>query len=223
MTDCDNTTKPTCSIHGCKKSATRKSATLCEMHYARIRRNGISDRLPVNTEPIKHTSGYVLVYAPNHPLSTGTTPRIYEHRFVYYNEYGNGPFDCYWCKKIVGWHNMHVDHLNAIVDDNRINNLVASCPTCNQARGQEKMRMTQRNNSIRRYTAHGMTMCIAEWAAYLGLSRNSLEYRINAGWDFNKVFSARIGASGKKSGFSKRCHDTTKKREEEKNLIESTG
>ncbi|WP_252318306.1 MULTISPECIES: hypothetical protein [Symbiopectobacterium] len=39
-------------------------------------------------------------------------------------------------------------------------------------------------------------MCLNEWADYLGISPSSIEYRLNAGWDINKVFSPRIGNSG---------------------------
>ncbi|ELY5904665.1 hypothetical protein SNN60_000852 [Cronobacter sakazakii] len=54
-------------------------------------------------------------------------------------------------------------------------------------------------------------MCLSEWAEYLGISRNSIEYRLKAGWDINKVFSPRIGNSGppsKKLGRS--VHDNIK-------------
>lgn len=199
MANRNNNTYSTCSVQGCAKPANRISANLCEMHYMRVRRNGSTDRMPTHiNEMLQHSGGYLLVYAPNHPLRAAS-PRVYEHRFVYYNANGAGPFNCYWCNKVVGWDDMHVDHLNSIVIDNCIDNLVASCPVCNQRRGNAKMRKSMRERSHRRYTAHGLTKCISEWATYLGLSRNTLEYRLGAGWSLDKVFSPRIGTSGPKS------------------------
>lgn len=73
------------------------------------------------------------------------------------------------------------------------------------------MRRTMRENSDRRYTAHGKTMCLNEWADYLGISRNSIEYRLKAGWDINKVFSPRIGNSGPPSRkLAKIVHESVK-------------
>lgn len=199
MADRNNTTYSVCSVNGCVNLANRVGANLCEMHYMRVRRHGGTEKQSTLIDGnLEHSGGYVLVHAPHHPLRT-TSARVYEHRIVYYNANGAGPFNCYWCNKAVGWDDMHVDHLNSIVVDNRISNLVASCPVCNQQRGNAKMRKTKRERSHRRYTAHGLTKCISEWAKYLGLSRNTLEYRLGAGWSLNKVFSPRIGTSGPKS------------------------
>ncbi|WP_218621719.1 hypothetical protein [Citrobacter freundii] len=73
------------------------------------------------------------------------------------------------------------------------------------------MRKTMRENSDRRYTAHGKTMCLNEWADYLGISRNSIEYRLKAGWDISMVFSPRIGNSGPPSRkLAKIVHESVK-------------
>ena len=54
-------------------------------------------------------------------------------------------------------------------------------------------------------------MCLNEWADYLGISRNSIEYRLKAGWDISKVFSPRIGNSGPPSSkLAKAVHDNIK-------------
>ncbi|KZY53136.1 hypothetical protein A3734_16805 [Sulfitobacter sp. HI0054] len=115
-----------------------------------MRRNGhVQLKLEVSPpkEEIDHSHGYILEYAPGHwhALRTGNS-RVYQHRRVYFDEYGEGPFDCHWCGTCVTWDDMHVDHVNAVKDDNRLENLVASCAECNQKRGKEKMRNTARES-----------------------------------------------------------------------------
>ncbi len=186
-----------CSVDGCDLDANRIGAGLCEKHYMRKRRHGSTDHLDsVKPGPLEHSGGYLLVYAPGHPLCRGSASRIYEHRKVFYDKNGEGPFSCNWCGITVTWDDMHVDHLNAVVDDNRISNLVASCPPCNVKRGVEKMRSTMRKRSNRRYTAHGLTMCLSEWSRHLGISVASIEWRMNNGWPLDKALSPRIGRSG---------------------------
>ncbi|HEJ0068213.1 TPA: HNH endonuclease [Citrobacter koseri] len=162
----------------------------------RVRRHGSTDKKSTKKEgKLEHSGGYLLVYAPDHPLA-GSSSRVYEHRKVYYDAHGAGPFNCHWCGKVVSWRDLHIDHLDDSKTNNKPSNLVASCPVCNQKRGRARMTKTMRENSHRRYTVHGKSMCLNEWANYLGLSRASLEYRLNAGWDINRVFSPRTGNSG---------------------------
>ena len=186
-----------CSVAGCFSMANRKGAGLCEKHYMRQRRHGSTDKaVVVKPGLLTHTHGYKQAYAPEHPLRTANSNRVYEHRVVYHAHHGDGPFACHWCSGVVTWDDMHIDHLNDIKDDNNPDNLVASCPICNQKRGFDKMAMTHRLKSERRYTAHGKTMCLIEWARYLNLSRNAIEYRLHAGWKIDDVFSPRKGRSG---------------------------
>ncbi|AUZ65788.1 hypothetical protein C2U53_19230 [Citrobacter sp. CFNIH10] len=177
----------------------------------RVRRHGTTEKLSTRKDgKLEHTGGYLLVYAPDHPLACGS-PRVYEHRKVYYDKHGAGPFRCHWCAKTVGWDTLHIDHLDDCKTNNEPDNLVPSCPVCNQKRGVDKMRKTMRENSDRRYTAHGKTMCLNEWADYLGISRNSIEYRLKAGWDISKVFSPRICNSGPPSRkLAKIVHESVK-------------
>ncbi|MCF5712470.1 hypothetical protein GIB57_12170 [Pseudomonas tremae] len=186
-----------CHVAGCIAVANRKGAVLCEKHYTRHRRHGSTDKaVVVKPGLLSHSHGYTLTYAPEHPLRRDSSCRVYEHRRVYHAQHGDGPFNCHWCSTIVGWDDLHVDHLNDVKDDNAPSNLVASCATCNQKRGVGKMALTHRLKSNRRYTAHGKTMCLIEWARHLNLSRNALEYRLGAGWKLDDVFSPRKGRSG---------------------------
>lgn len=193
----DNLQPAHCRVAGCIAVANRKGAGLCEKHYTRYRRHGSTDKAAV-IKPglLNHSHGYTLAYAPEHPLRRDSSCRVYEHRRVYHAQHGDGPFNCYWCSTVVGWDDLHVDHLNDVKNDNIPSNLVASCASCNQKRGFSKMARTQRLRSNRRYTVHGKTMCLIEWARYLNLSRNALEYRLSAGWKHEDVFSPRKGRSG---------------------------
>lgn len=188
-----------CGVKDCELRANRVGAGLCEKHYMRLRRNGSVRKKKTNIEgDVEHSGGYLLAYAPDHPLAEKGR-RVYRHRVVYYDSYGEGPFKCHWCGIGVTWSNMHVDHLNDNKKDNRVGNLVASCPVCNQSRGQHKMIAKQRGRPEWQYTAHGKTMCLSEWSRLLGISRASLLWRMKAGWSDADVFSARKGNTGPKS------------------------
>ncbi len=185
-----------CCVPGCSTVANRKGVQMCEMHYTRKRRTGTTDKLSkVKPGTLTNAYGYKLTHSPDHPLRRQSN-RVYEHRVVYPAEHGDGPFNCHWCSRVITWDDMHVDHLNACTDDNRADNLVASCPRCNQKRGIPKMTKTHQLKSSRRYTAHGLTMCLNEWCRYLNLSRPAIEYRLDAGWRHDDVFSPRKGRSG---------------------------
>lgn len=183
----------TCKASGCQKHANRIGAGLCEAHYMRQRRYGDCDHHQ-ELEPVRyHTQGYRMVLAAGHPVARGKA-RAYEHRVVFYDAHGAGPFSCHWCGKRVGWSDMHVDHLNDDVQDNRVANLVAACPGCNLHRNEENMRASMR----RRFgvTIDGVTMTYSEWAARAGISLNSLKARIAAGWDMKRAVTEPRGVTG---------------------------
>ncbi|MBK9496656.1 MAG: HNH endonuclease [Xanthomonadales bacterium] len=172
-----------------------KHKPYCMMHYYRIRRNGQLD-LPTKDIPelTDHSGGYRLKYHPNHPLSRNHS-RVYEHRFVYHAEHGDGPFKCYHCADVVTWDDMHVDHLNDQPDDNRIENLAASCPECNMKRGAWKVKTTHRQKSVRQITWQGVTRCASEWAELLGLRAASFQWRLKH-WPLERVMTEPRGSTG---------------------------
>lgn len=134
-----------------------------------------------------HSAGYVLVYAPDHPLKTATQLHVYQHRVVLYDAIGDGPHSCHWCSKSLDWPSIEVDHLNSKRNDNRLSNLVVSCSGCNGRRGNAAAKATKRKR--RGLTLNGRTQSIPEWAAELGLSPGNLRWRLNNGWSEEDALS----------------------------------
>lgn len=127
-----------------------------------------------------HSAGYVLVYAPDHPIRTETQLHVYQHRVVLYDAMGPGPHSCHWCGKSLDWPSIEVDHLNTKRNDNRLCNLVVSCSACNAARAGKKAQITKRERN--ELTLNGKTQTIPEWAAELQLNPGNLRWRLNNGW-----------------------------------------
>ena len=122
-----------CSHDGCENVANRVSHGLCETHYYRKRRTGSTSR---EMPSYRHmtSNGYVMLSGINHPLRR-SNGYVSEHRYVAYSVYGPDCSDCFWCGAACTWKNCHVDHLNDIKDDNRPENLVIACASCNRIRG----------------------------------------------------------------------------------------
>jgi hypothetical protein len=183
-----------CRIEGCESEANRKGAELCEKHYARIRRYGthksVFERSPDRT---LQSAGYVLVKAKGHPRSLGLG-RAYEHRVVYQDARGAGPFPCNWCGVAVTWDDMHIDHVDDDKTNNAVSNLVASCQLCNQARGKQKRIETMRAKHGVEFNGERLTL--GEWAARLGISDVSLKWRLANGWPLGRALTENRGTHG---------------------------
>jgi hypothetical protein len=186
----------TCTVDQCGNETRSLNSKYCEKHYYRIRRNGSVDLKPFNIR-IKHSGGYDLVYSPNHPLRQGHVGNYeYEHRVVYYNNHGVGPFACHWCGDAVSWQTLHVDHLNDNKKDNRIENLVASCAICNQHRGVGKMTSSMRSLYGVWLEFQGKRRMLTDWAKHVGISRSSLQWRIKSGWTIERALTEPRGKFG---------------------------
>lgn len=185
-----------CRVDGCSKDANRKGAGLCEAHYAAMRRHGTTAGHYERAEDeIIASTGYVLVKAKGHPRSLGAA-RAYAHRVAFTEANGEGPFKCKWCKKPVTWRDMHVDHLDDCKTNNSPTNLVASCPGCNTKRGRAKMVRTMREKYGVEHNGQRLTW--NEWAEKLGVSRQSLLWRLRNGWSLAKVLTHGRGVTGPK-------------------------
>ena len=190
-----------CSAEGCNKDVRSPGAAFCEKHYYQMRRNGYLGPKTVPPPPRirAHTAGYKLLYSPKHPLATrGQQSRIYEHRAVYYEHHGAGPFECVHCGAVVTWEMMHVDHLDDDPSNNGISNLGASCPACNQARGHQKIRRTMRSRFATQIAWQGRTQSVQDWAEEMGCSATMLRMRIKAGWTLERTMTEPRGKFGPK-------------------------
>lgn len=186
-----------CAAPDCDRLANRRGAGLCEMHYGRLRAHGALDKVRQRKPHYVARRGYIRIHAPGHPASAVDGYAL-EHRVVFHDAYGPGPFDCHWCGKSIKWTEMHVDHLNAVTGDNRLDNLVASCPPCNRRRGLDKMRETMRDRFAVKIHHDGETLALGEWAQRLGISRVSLKWRLENGWTLERALTAPRGKSGPK-------------------------
>lgn len=186
-----------CEAPGCDLKPRSNVSPYCEMHYMRLRRGGTLEKRLTAQERIVHSGGYIIVRKPEHPLSD-KGGRVYEHRFVFYEAYGEGPFKCHVCGAQQTWATMHIDHLNDNRADNKIENLAAACPVCNQARGRHKSKASHRANG-RQLTVGTQTKCVSEWAEEAGISRTSLMLRLRNGWAPSIAVSAPAGTSGPKT------------------------
>ena len=175
---------PICSVEGCGHQTTGGRSLYCWKHYSRVRSHGdLRSKREISPPPVAvlDPQGYVLERAPGHPLANLSGSRAYQHRKVYYDAHGAGPFTCHWCAKPVTWADMHVDHLNAVRDDNALGNLVASCPSCNTRRGGWKSKVTERAKSRTRLTYLGEDLCLSEWAERTGVHRTTIARRLARG------------------------------------------
>jgi hypothetical protein len=144
-----------CSIDSCGKPRFNKTLGLCAMHYARHQRHGDPLHTPHSGQRRehpkcvagcacgKHKAGwasrtkYRLLFSQHdHPIAN-RGGWLYEHRKVLYDAIGPGPHPCHWCSVVLTWGGMKgiiSDHMNRNKRDNRPENLVPSCQTCNTTR-----------------------------------------------------------------------------------------
>lgn len=186
-----------CTVPECDKPANRKGACLCEAHYMRKRRHGTTDKIVPNTGPILHSQGYLLDYAPGHALRRSSV-RMYQHRVVFFDQHGTGPFNCHWCGCVVTWEDMHVDHVDDDKQNDDLSNLVASCAICNQARGRWKMVAAYRERFG--VTIRGEKRTWNEWAAFVDIARNAIHERIKKGMSIEDAVFTPRGVHGPQRG-----------------------
>jgi len=182
-----------CKVEGCQKDTDRKG--FCSLHYMRQWRNGTTDKIQKRKEKLIHSHGYIIIYDKGHKLAD-KNGCVYQHRHGYYQAYGEGPFDCYWCGKIVCWDNLHIDHLDDDKTNNDIDNLKATCPRCNQKRGAEKVIATWRSKTGIEYKSK--VYSVQELSDMRGISRQSMIARLKK-MDIYEAMEKPKGKTGPKT------------------------
>lgn len=139
-----------CEIEGCEKTKRSRKARLCPMHYHREYRHG-----DVEAKPITIKTGtprlYQSEYFPDHPLAS-KHGKVYVHRRVLFDSIGLGWHRCHWCQASIKWGRrgdanvLVVDHVNGNKGDNRLDNLVPCCLSCNSARAAAERRKVLQEN-----------------------------------------------------------------------------
>ena len=163
-----------CSVKGCERHAQYKVAGLCQMHYFRVRRYGTTDLTarPRQLLSRKTPNGYVQIFSKGHPMAM-SDGFAYQHRVVVYDA---GLFDgkCVICGKEVSWKTMHIDHINEVRDDNRLENLRITCRSCNNKRGGHRRIMLE---------IGGIRLWIQDWAKRpdVGVSLHTIRNRLKRG------------------------------------------
>jgi len=183
---------PACSVKGCNGRLHSTFNPYCEMHAARLRRTG-SLKQAERQEYRQHSDGYLMVWAPDHPLAS--RGRVYEHRMVFADAHGTGEHGCHWCGQVLRWPQVQVDHLNGVRDDNRLGNLVASCGPCNRDRARPAAARAARDKA-RKHMVNGRWLSIEDAARSLGVSRNSIVARLRNGWSVERAMTEPRGRFG---------------------------
>lgn len=188
-----------CDVAGCDGRKRAVGAKYCERHYNRLRRTGALED-PVFIGFHKQRRGYVVRHGmTGHPLAAPSHPsEVYDHRAVYYEVFGAGPFACHHCGKYLEWSNLHIDHLNDDRGDNTIGNIVPSCPGCNINRGAEKAIENRKLRQSVWIEFKGLKLTISDWARRIGIAPGSLAARIKNGWPLEKALVMAKGRTGPK-------------------------
>lgn len=182
-----------CSVEGCWRPPRSAGSLHCEMHYYRLRRNGSLDLCEAWNPPDReHDHGYVLEYAPDHPLAKKGQPRVYEHRRVFYDAHGPGPHRCHWCRRWVKWAKLHVDHRDGVKANNRLENLVPACRRCNMLRDRPNSAVA----TSPLITFNGETLTRKQWADRLGIKSGNLHLRLDRGWPLERALTEPRGVFG---------------------------
>lgn len=163
-----------CKCEGCEKPA--KSTGLCSMHYSRLNRYGTLDRSRTRKTSYTHTCGYIVEHKPGHPLSN-SADEVFQHRRVFYDVKGSGPFECFGCGCTLEWSSMQIDHKDDVKSNNDIENLRPACARCNTGRSKTKVSDAARRKSG--LTWVGQAVTLSDLARIAGMSKPGMRDRLS--------------------------------------------
>lgn len=197
--------KEKCSVLGCDRDARYKALKMCQKHYFRNFRNGTTKLLSEikkecggvvrQTRLTMPGKGYQFLYEPDHKLAT-KQGYVYEHRKVVYSVYGDSLKSCAICGRDVNWSNVHIDHIDKDVKNNKAENLRPLCRVCNTRRDKKPEHESKHAHAI---SFNGETKTPAEWARdeRVNVAAQTIITRKKSGMsDFDALFSKKITHNG---------------------------
>jgi hypothetical protein len=128
-------TDDTCAYEGCTKQRAAHRRW-CNTHYWRQYRYGdmATDRTKVAAEGWVSPNGYIKTRRTDHVIA-GRKGLVYTHRLVLFDTIGYGPHHCHWCAAPINWAaGLEADHMDFDRANNKSDNIVACCRTCNRRR-----------------------------------------------------------------------------------------
>lgn len=183
-----------CCVDDCERTATYKSAKLCQKHYFRKRRGGtteLREKLAARDRSVT-PNGYVRIYRPDHPL--GHKNYVFEHRSVMWDALGAECSSCELCEKPQSWKTCHIDHIDENRHNNSRDNLRVLCRGCNVKRGfKPESYSTRSKNGLIEF--EGRRDTAASWARdprVMVAGHTILRRKASGMSDFDALFSKKI-------------------------------
>lgn len=199
-----------CKIEGCERECMYQKDEVCQKHYFRFMRYGTYEltRKPRNPK-WDHSHGYVCLFLPDHPLASSRGD-VYEHRAVLYKKYGENIPPCELCGAITTWssRNTHVDHINEVKSDNRVENLRILCNSCNVRRANKPENYINKAHTYT-FTIDGVSLTAAQWSRVDGVkvAGNTIVRRRKQGFsDYDCIYMEKKTHNGK-SAAKKICNE----------------
>lgn len=191
-----------CKIDGCDRECMYQAQQVCQKHYFRFMRYGTYD---LTMKPRKkkrdHSAGYVCIFMPEHPLANSRGD-VYEHRVVLYEKYGEKIPPCEICGALTTWssRNTHVDHINEIKNDNRVDNLRILCNSCNVRRANKPENYINKPHT-HTFTVGDLSLTATQWARVDGVkvSGSTIVNRRKRGFcDYDCIYMEKKTHNGNK-------------------------